>query len=362
MLRRMTLSRAPTLLLTVIAVAAGIWLLQVTYVVTMPLTAAVFVAAVVWPVYRRVSLAWHGRVAWLAMPVSMAIVLLVLATAAAALVAAVMYASDRFPRYAAVMRERFETGVQWAQARGIPVEGLAGGAAESPGWVASWLTYGLSSLWSLVGLLVLMFFFTALLLVEARRWRDKTNAALEDDGARKVLDTARTVAVRVRRYLVTQSTIGLISAVAQTTFLWLMGVELALVWGLLFLILNYIPNIGSLIAMIPPLVVALVMGGPTRAAAVLAGMSVIETLMGYFVAPWWQGRNLTISPVILLLSVTFWGWLWGPVGAVLAVPLTATIMIGAWHVRVLRPLALFLSGTDDETELRKQATTPPAAG
>jgi AI-2 transport protein TqsA len=205
-----------------------------------------------------------------------------------------------------------------------------------------------------VGGLILILFFVLLMLLEARRWREKIRAALKGSRAAATLDTAATVSEQVRKYLLAQTMVGAITAVLEGLWLWTIGVELAIVWGILFFFLNYIPTLGSILAGLPPALLAVLTLGPAHAMVAIAGIFVIEQIMGNFVDPRLVGRKLSISPLVLLVAVVFWGWVWGVPGALLAVPLTATIVVAFAHVPALRPIALLLSRSASEEELLRQ--------
>jgi predicted PurR-regulated permease PerM len=118
------------------------------------------------------------------------------------------------------------------------------------------------------------------------------------------------------------------------------------VWGLLAFVLNFIPTLGSLIAAIVPALVATLFQGPAIGAATLAGLAVIQTILGNFVDPKLQGTYLKLSPFVALLSIVFWGWVWGIPGAFIGVPMTAAVMLFANEFKSSRPIAIMLGGSD----------------
>jgi predicted PurR-regulated permease PerM len=106
-----------------------------------------------------------------------------------------------------------------------------------------------------------------------------------------------------------------------------LGVDFPLLWGLLAFLLNYVPNIGSIIAAGPAVLLTIVQLGLLRALIVGIGYLVINLVMGGAVEPRFMGKGLGLSPLVVLLSLLFWGWLLGPVGMLLSVPLTMTAKI-----------------------------------
>jgi predicted PurR-regulated permease PerM len=126
----------------------------------------------------------------------------------------------------------------------------------------------------------------------------------------------------------------------------ILSVDLALVWGLLAFVLNFIPTLGSIIAAIIPALVATVFQGPAIGAGVLVGLAIIQTILGNFVDPKLQGKYLKLSPFVALLSIVFWGWVWGIPGAFIGVPMTAAIALFANEFQASRPISIMLGGPD----------------
>lgn len=135
------------------------------------------------------------------------------------------------------------------------------------------------------------------------------------------------VLVQVERYLVLKTLISLATGVAVGVGAWLLGVDFALFWGFLAFVLNFVPNIGSVIAAIPAVLVALLQLGPGSAVALTAVFVGVNVTFGNLLEPILIGRHLRLSPIITLVSLVFWGWAWGIVGMFLAVPLTIAIRI-----------------------------------
>lgn len=148
-------------------------------------------------------------------------------------------------------------------------------------------------------------------------------------------------------YLLVRLVLGLLTAMLYVGWLWLFGLDLLLVWGLLTVMLNFLPTIGSLISGILPVLYAFVTKDPWTAVIIGAGILLIEQVMGNYVDPVVQGRQISLSPLVVLVVLMFWGWIWGIAGAVLAVPITITLLVFAAHVRGLRGLALLISNETD---------------
>ena len=151
-------------------------------------------------------------------------------------------------------------------------------------------------------------------------------------------------AENVNRYIAIKTTVSAVTGMLVTLLLWSLGVDFPILWGLLAFLLNYVPTIGSLIAAVPPVLLALVQFGVGPAVAVAAGFFIINIFMGNGVEPRFMGKGLGLSTLVVFLSLVLWGWILGPVGMLLSVPLTMTAKIAleanpdtAWLAHLLGP-------------------------
>ena len=134
-------------------------------------------------------------------------------------------------------------------------------------------------------------------------------------------------AENMNRYIAIKTSVSLATGLLATSCLWILGVDFPSLWGLLAFLLNYVPNIGSFIAAIPPLLLALIQLGPGAATGVAVGFFAINVFMGNGVEPRFMGRGLGLSTLVVFVSLVVWGWILGPVGMLLSVPLTMTAKI-----------------------------------
>jgi AI-2 transport protein TqsA len=131
----------------------------------------------------------------------------------------------------------------------------------------------------------------------------------------------------LKRYAAIKTGVSIVTGLLAAVWLRLLGVDYPLLWGILAFLLNYIPNIGSIIAAVPPVLLALVQLGSGWALLAAAGYVAINTVMGSWVEPRYMGRGLGLSTLVVFLSLVFWGWVFGPVGMLLSVPLTMAFKI-----------------------------------
>ena len=152
----------------------------------------------------------------------------------------------------------------------------------------------------------------------------------------------KSVTQNINKYIVLKTILNLSNALLVTILLFFLGVDYYLLWGLLAFMLNYIPTIGSFFALLPPALLALVQFGFVKAIVVVIGFIIINTLIGNIIEPRFMGKGLGLSTLVVFLSLIFWGWVLGPIGMLLSVPLTITIKIALDSSEETRWLAVLL--------------------
>jgi predicted PurR-regulated permease PerM len=154
---------------------------------------------------------------------------------------------------------------------------------------------------------------------------------------------AHDIESQISRYLFTITAINVCLGMAVGTAVGLLGLRNPVMWGVMVALLNFVPYLGALTGIICMTIGATLsfdsLGYAVIFPAVYLSFGVLE---GSFITPWIMGRSLTLNPVIILLSLTFWGWMWGIVGVILAVPILAAFKIFCAHIKPMEPLAEFL--------------------
>ncbi|MCA9111645.1 MAG: AI-2E family transporter [Planctomycetaceae bacterium] len=154
------------------------------------------------------------------------------------------------------------------------------------------------------------------------------------------------VAADVNSYMAIKTSTSLLTGGIVTVGLWLLGVEFPLLWGLLAFLLNYVPNIGSILAAVPAVLLTLLGNGVGTAAIVIGLYVAVNMFIGYIIEPRWMGRGLGLSTLVVFLSLVFWGWVLGPIGMVISVPLTMAVKIVLENNEETRWVAVLMgSGT-----------------
>ncbi len=193
--------------------------------------------------------------------------------------------------------------------------------------------------YGIVGQLALLITFTVLALIEIHRFTQKIERRLPSPHGTTVRDVVAEIAGTLQRYMLLRTLVSASTGLLVWLYCWMIGLEFALVWGVLSFLLNYIPTLGSIVAVIPPTLFSALEGRASLFLATLAGLTVIQFTIGNLLDPRLEGRILRLSPVLLFLSMVFWGWLWGIPGALLGIPILSAIFIVCRRFTATRPLA-----------------------
>lgn len=209
-----------------------------------------------------------------------------------------------------------------------------------PGSVMSWVGIGLKGLAAILSNTFMIALIVVFMLLEGVWVPTKLRVAFgEDSDAVRQIDLAAT---QIQRYLAVKTVISLATGLLVAIWTFVLGLDFALLWGLLAFLLNFIPTIGSLLAAVPAVLLALIQHGPGTALAVALGFLVVNVVFGNIIDPNVVGRTLGLSTLVVFLSLVFWGWVLGPVGMLLSVPLTMIIKIILESSENTRPIAIML--------------------
>lgn len=194
---------------------------------------------------------------------------------------------------------------------------------------------------SFVGTTFVVLILTVFMLSEARMFGRRINAVLEARGPnlRRIFEASSDV----QRYLAIKTVISLVTGLLAGFLCWAAKIDFFLLWGIVAFAMNFIPVVGSIIAGVPPLVLAFLVGGPASALVIGIGYASINIFLGNFLEPMLMGRRFGLSTLVVLISVLFWGYIWGGVGMLLAVPLTMVIKVILDNSDDLRWLAVAIT-------------------
>ena len=319
---------------------ALLWFFKEAASVTLPLVCGILIALAVLPIVTWVQAAVPRKLGWLGYVAALGIVIgfLGLFVAGLSIAASQMLgqADELIPRFKSVIEN--SPLAQFAD-QGRSVEQIVGAFGSYAQQIAK-------SAGSLVSGIVLIFFLVLLMLTEADDWRAKATAATSGN-AQGWSDAATAIGQCFRRYFLSRLFLGAVTAALYAAWLAVFGIPLLLVWALLALLLNFIPTVGSLVAAALPVAFAFALKDGTTAMLVAGGLLLIEQVIGNFVDPKVTGKQLSISPLVVLVSLLLWSWVWGLAGALIAVPTTMLLTIVFAHLPKLRRVALLFSNERD---------------
>lgn len=212
------------------------------------------------------------------------------------------------------------SAVGWLQGYGVPIEVSDVAGWVSPGTLMGVVGQAVNAVLAVFGQLVIVVVTLTFILFEASEVEEKLRVAFRTDTrpAGPFVDAGP----RVQRYLVIKTAISLLTGVAAGLLCRVIGVDFWVMWGLIAFLLNYIPSVGSIVASIPPVMLAVAQFGVGPAALLGVGYISINVCLGNLLEPRLLGQSLGLSPLVIFLSLVFWGWLWGPAGMLLCVPMT----------------------------------------
>lgn len=228
-----------------------------------------------------------------------------------------------------------------------------------PGFAMGLVATLLNGLRSVLTNVFLIFFTMVFILLEASTVKTKFEASFGASAA--AFERPRAFLVNLGRYLGIKTLVSVATGFLAWLLTWAIGLDFPLLWGMLAFLLNYVPTIGSIIAAVPAILLALVQLGPGEALAVLTGFVAINVLFGNLIEPRLMGYGVGISPLVVFVGLIFWGWVFGPVGMLLSVPLTMTLKLALENDEDTRWIAIFLgSERDAQHELQSRLANDEA--
>ena len=335
-------SKTTTIMLTIVAVVAAVAALKMAPASIIPLVISIFLSLALMPLLKwlqakKIPLAISSVLSLVLVIAGVALLLLTLTASLASL-------QGKLPTYSHKATAIAGDMLAWLAGAGIKLDGASIISQISPTAVTKYVGKGMLSMVTIISNLMMIFFITLFILMESKRFSEKTLKAWGD--ASRIPESFIAVGDQIQRYLMWKTVISLATGLCVWVFLSIMGLDFALLWGLLAFMLNFIPSIGSIIATVPPILIALVQfDNPLgHAIGVLLGLLVIQGIIGNVIDPRLVGGELNISPLVGFLSMVFWGWTGGVVGMLLAVPMMVVIKVIIMHTPRLRPIGIMLEG------------------
>ena len=308
------------ILASLVIVLAGV---KAATTMIVPFILSIFIAIICNPIINRLTKLMIPRT------VSVFAVILLILTIGLSIAGLVGQSLNEFSQSIPQYSEKFNQQITWASEQlaqyNITLNQSLLTEHFNPGAAMSLLANMLKGLGNVMANLFLIILTVIFMLFEAPMIPAKVHAALKDPESKmghidRFLDS-------VNSYVVLKTVISLVTGVCVSFMLWFLEVEYFVLWGLLSFLFNYIPNIGSFIAAIPAVLIALIIQGPATAGVAAIGFVIINIVMGNVVEPRLMGKGLGLSTLVVFLSLIFWGWLLGSVGMLLSVPLTMIVKI-----------------------------------
>jgi AI-2 transport protein TqsA len=248
---------------------------------------------------------------------------------------------EKLPRYAARLANLFNAWVESLEGRGVPVGEYISTELISVGAIMDFVGGTLGRIAAFLSSAFIVILIMVFILAEASIFPAKFRAVLGREG--EDLGRMTKITGEVLEYLAIKTLVSLATGICVGLWAWFMGLDFPVLLGLIGFVLNYVPTIGSIIAALPALILSLIQFGTIGHAVVVAlGYLGVNIIFGNLIEPQLLGRRLGLSTLVVILSLLFWAWVWGPVGALLAVPLTMVVKIMLENTQDLRWIAILL--------------------
>jgi len=255
--------------------------------------------------------------------------------------------SGNLSKYESSLTSMSDSFIQYLNGKGIKIQQDQMLNLVQPAKILEFTAGALNTLLSMMGNTFLIFLIVLFILAEFGSFAVKGKAIVF--GSDKSMSYFSTILENIRHYLGIKTVICLLTGILVYLALLIIGVDYALLWALIAALMNYIPNIGSIIAALPAVLFALIQLGLGGAFWTLGSFMVVNNILGNFVEPRIMGKGLGLSTLVVFLSLLFWGFIFGTVGMFLSVPLTMTIKIILEQNENTKWLAILL-GTPDEAK------------
>jgi predicted PurR-regulated permease PerM len=263
----------------------------------------------------------RGAPGWAAALTTIALVYAILVGMIVALVVSAAQLAEIVPKYSAQFVQLLQDAGAKLESLGVQQEQVETAAKGlDPSLVLSLVTSLAGGAISIISLVVFIATLVLFIGFDATKFPSTLTQARHERPA--FVEALGAFALGTRKYMSVSAVFGLIVAVIDVVALWALGIPGALVWGVLSFVTNFIPNIGFVIGLVPPAILGLLEGGPSLMLAVILLYSVINFVIQSIIQPKYQGDVLGLSTTLTFLSLIFWAWVLGPLGAILALPLT----------------------------------------
>ncbi len=312
-------SRAVLVMAALVIIIAG---MKQAASLLVPLLLSIFIAVLCFPVMSGLQKKGIGKNASLFLVITMIFVVGVLI---ALLVGnSVDDFSRNLPAYQTRITQQWHTLIQWMMEQGIVLPSDFLNTNLDPKAAMKMVASILSGFGNVLANSFLIFLTVIFILLEGGGLSKKIALI---NGSQKESDFLDVFAEKLRQYMSIKTWMSVATGMLVAIWLWILGVDYPALWGMMAFMLNYVPNIGSIIAAVPAVLLALIQIGTGSAVLVMAGYMVINIVVGNVVEPKYMGKGLGLSTLVVFLSLVFWGWVLGTAGMLLSVPLTVAVKL-----------------------------------
>jgi AI-2 transport protein TqsA len=303
-----------------------------------PFLLAIFLAIILTPLYF--SMMKHGLPSWLAMLILILSFGLLMSTAVTVGVRSLISFGGDLQGYQDAIQKQLSTFEVWLGEHGVEAPEMIIADTINPSAIFGMLKSTASTFTDMAGNALIIFIIVVFILLEAAMLPDRIRQI--PSVREESLTRLKIITENVRNYVAIKTVMSLITGGLVAGMLFASGTKNALIMGLLAFLLNYIPNVGSILASVPGILMTLAERGPGWAIAVAIGYMAINVGISNGVEPRFMGRGLGLSPLIILLNMVFWAWVLGPVGMLLAAPLAMLLKIALEGFSDTRGVAILM--------------------
>jgi len=303
-----------------------------------PILLSAFIAFLCTPPISRLK-TW-GLPSWAAVTVVVLILVIALLSLTGIVGTSVREYTSRIPDYDLSLDEIRDRAIAWVTERSIPVEEEKVREIFDSEQLLSLISSTLMELLGALSNMVVILMITIFMLIEAEGLPRKLRRI--GGGPDADISGYTQVATAVNDFLRVKTGMSLLTGAAVTAFLFIIGIDYPFLWGVVAFLFNYVPQIGSIIAAIPAVLLALITRDLTTAIIVAGCYLGMNSLIGNVLEPRLMGKTLGLSVFVTVISLIFWNWVLGPVGMLLSIPLTMVVKILLEHSDDMRSAAILL--------------------
>ncbi|MEP3349768.1 MAG: AI-2E family transporter [Marinomonas sp.] len=313
--------------------------------IVVPFMLSVFIAIICAPAMS--SLRRRNVPTWLSILLVVVLILVGISSIAVLVGASLDNFSSQLPNYKTRFAEEMSNLIQVINGFGLHISYDQVKGYIDPSSLMQMVANALRGLGGVLTNLVLVVMIVIFILFEAVEFPKKLSLAFNDNP--KSMDNLESFVKSVNRYLVIKTLLSMLTGVLITFCMWVLGVDFPILWGVCAFLLNFVPNIGSIIAAVPAILLAFVQLGSLSAGLVAGAFVLVNLIVGNVIEPRYMGRGLGLSTLVVFLSLLLWGWVFGPVGMLLSIPLTIIMKLAFEANPKMHWLAVLLdSKVEDE--------------